>query len=185
MLWDFSILIPCGRCFLNTDYVQRVRGVLLCLVYFSPVAMTFWLNPHTQLYLKWSVRITIPHVYGVFHFSKHFLLFCPISCSCGCCVGEGIHQGGKVSLRCQISITWYLKLQRVGLDGGDCCGPRTVPMTPGLPREFCRHSSFGNQCRQGCLPSHLRIFSYRSHIRNKYSLISCLGKLSDSGKMKS
>lgn len=46
-------------------------------------------------------------------------------------------------------------------------------------------SSFGNRCGKGCLPSRLRLFVYYSHIFNRYSLISCLGKLSDTGKMKS
>lgn len=41
------------------------------------------------------------------------------------------------------------------------------------------------QCGKGCLKAHLRISAYYSHIFGKFSLMSGLGKLSDTGKMKS
>lgn len=122
-IWDLSVLITCGRRFLNTYYVQGPWGILLCLVQLSSGAITFWLNARTQFYGQWSVRIIIPCIYVVFHFSKHFLLLRPSIMPMRLWVGsEGIHRWGKVSFRCKISIIWHLELQLVGWACGDCCG---------------------------------------------------------------
>lgn len=47
--------------------------------------------------------------------SKDFLLFHLLIMLTQFCVGEGIHQQGKASVRCKFSIIWHLKLELNGL----------------------------------------------------------------------